>query len=379
MSRPQNELTREAFNPADLLVLKEGPDRWNAWRAQNPVHHPALIGCDLRGVNLAGADLSWADLTLADLRRAILRGANLFNATFTRAQLIGANLCNATGYQAEFYRADLTGADLTGADLRGAKFHNADLRSVVLRSADLFRVDFIGTNLARADFRGARCAVTTFANLDLSKADGLEEIVHSGPSHVDVSTLLKSRPTLPANFLLGTGFPESLIRSLPALLGEERRGSFHSCFISYSSSDDGFASELFTRLRDEGLRVWFAPESIRGGARIIEQIERAIQDHDRLLLVLSERTMSSPWVATEIRNALEAEGQTKKRKLFPIRLAGLDAIKRWRLFDSESGQDLAALLREYHIPDFSDWQNSDSFQKAFRRLLEDLKAGDTTM
>jgi hypothetical protein len=37
-------------------------------------------------------------------------------------------------------------------------------------------------------------------------------------------------------------------------------------------------------MRAEQLRVWFAPEDIKGGEKLHEQIERAIQLHDRLLL-----------------------------------------------------------------------------------------------
>jgi uncharacterized protein YjbI with pentapeptide repeats len=368
------EPTPEAYHPAHLAALQTGVDRWNAWRSENPVQHVELVGADLRGLNLSGADLSWGDFTRADLRGVVLRNANLFNTKFTRAQLLGADLREANGYQSEYYRADLTGADLTNADLRGAKFHNADLRGAILRGADLFRVDFIGTHLAGADFSDARCASTTFANLDLSDSVGLMKAKHAGPSHVDISTLLKSKLAIPDAFLSGVGIPEFLARSLSASLRGMSTGPFHSCFISYSSSDDDFASALYSRMRAEGLRVWFAPENIRGGAKIIEQIERAIQDYDKLLLVLSGRSMTSPWVVTEIRNALEAERQTKKRKLFPIRLTGLDAIRQWRLFDSESGQDLAVLLREYHIPDFSEWRNSVSFEKSFFRLLDDLKS-----
>jgi uncharacterized protein YjbI with pentapeptide repeats len=375
MTWTPDALALRSCDPGHLSVLRGGVACWNAWRSENPLQRPNLAGADLRGLNLAGADFSWADLSRADLRRVVLRDANLFNASFTKAQLLGADLSGALGYQAEFYRADLAGADLTGADLRGAKFHNADLRSAILRDADLYRADFIGATLVHTDFRGARCSVTTFANIDLSEAEGLEEVVHVGPSHVDISTLLKSDLAIPATFLLGVGVPDPVARSLPDVLGAGRGETFYSCFISYSSADNPFASALYSRMRSEGLRVWFAPESIRGGQRIIEQIERAIQDYDKLLLVLSEPGMHSPWVATEIRNALRAEAQTNNRKLFPIRLADLDAIRRWRLFDAESGQDLATLLREHHIPDFSDWRNPDSFEKGFRRLLDDLRAG----
>jgi hypothetical protein len=33
-------------------------------------------------------------------------------------------------------------------------------------------------------------------------------------------------------------------------------------------------------------------------------------------------------------------------------------------------------IREYFIPDFSNWKNHDSYQEAFQRLLSDLKASD---
>jgi hypothetical protein len=34
-------------------------------------------------------------------------------------------------------------------------------------------------------------------------------------------------------------------------------------------------------------------------------------------------------------------------------------------------------IREYFIPDFTDWKDPDAFEKAFDRLLNDLKAVQT--
>jgi len=48
----------------------------------------------------------------------------------------------------------------------------------------------------------------------------------------------------------------------------------------------------------------------------------------------------------------------------------------WECFDPETGTDLAAEIREYYVPDFRDWKNHDSFEKAFAQLLEGLKAVD---
>jgi hypothetical protein len=42
------------------------------------------------------------------------------------------------------------------------------------------------------------------------------------------------------------------------------------------------------------------------------------------------------------------------------------------------GGGSAREIREYFIPDFSDWKNHDNYQKAFQRLLSDLKAEGPT-
>ena len=79
-------------------------------------------------------------------------------------------------------------------------------------------------------------------------------------------------------------------------------------------------------------------------------------------------------MATEIRKARNAEREERRRKLFPIRLVNMDTILEWECLDSESGKDLAVEIREYFIPDFSNWKDSDAFEAAFEKLLRDLKA-----
>lgn len=44
------------------------------------------------------------------------------------------------------------------------------------------------------------------------------------------------------------------------------------------------------------------------------------------------------------------------------------------MFDADTGIDSAREIREYFIPDFSNWTAHDSYSKAFDRLLRDLKA-----
>ena len=42
-------------------------------------------------------------------------------------------------------------------------------------------------------------------------------------------------------------------------------------------------------------------------------------------------------------------------------------------FDADTGKDSAREIREYFIPDFSNWKDHDSCQRAFQRLVSDLK------
>jgi MTH538 TIR-like domain (DUF1863) len=48
--------------------------------------------------------------------------------------------------------------------------------------------------------------------------------------------------------------------------------------------------------------------------KLHEQIDEAIRLHDKLLLILSEHSMNSEWVKTEIFNAREREVAEKKEE-----------------------------------------------------------------
>lgn len=65
--------------------------------------------------------------------------------------------------------------------------------------------------------------------------------------------------------------------------------------------------------------------------------------------------------------------------VFPLRLVEFSKLCDWECFDADTGKDLARELREYFIPDFSCWKDHDSYQKAFDRLLRDLKTEDAAM
>jgi hypothetical protein len=238
-------------NEEHLTRLKQGVEAWNQWRAANRDMRPSFGGAALPGTNLSHADLSHADL----------RGANLS-------------------------RADLTEANLHKADSTGAYFRRANLSRADLSHADLTQANLDGADLTEAQF-----GRTTIADVDLSSVYGLETIKHEGPLTIGIDTLYRSQGNLPEAFLRGAGVPEGFIPYIKSLV--RRPFELYPCFISYSSKDQHFAERLHADLQNKGVRCWYAPEDIRGGRKLDEQIDQAIHRHERLLLVLSTYSMQS--------------------------------------------------------------------------------------
>jgi hypothetical protein len=159
---------------------------------------------------------------------------------------------------------------------------------------------------------------------------------------------------------------------LPA--DDPRRAQFYSCFISHSTRDRDFAERLHADLLKSGVPCWFAPHDIRGGRKLHDQIDEAIRSHERVLLILSSDSMASEWVKTEITKARQLEVRDRRQVLFPIRLASFEAVKAWEFFDADTGKDSAREIREYHIPDFSDWRNDAAYESAFQQLIDSLRS-----
>jgi len=154
---------------------------------------------------------------------------------------------------------------------------------------------------------------------------------------------------------------------------DDRQRPYHSCYLSFAPEDEAFAGKLYERLVAAGVNVWFAPENVHAGMKLHEQIYEAIREKAKLLLVLSEHSMNSEWVKTEIRNARKSEVRDGTQKLFPIRLVDMQSLRAWECFDADIGKDSAVELREYFIPDFSTWRDNARLETAFARLQNALK------
>jgi hypothetical protein len=354
-------------NPEHLEILNLGVQHWNKWREEHRGVQPDLSKARLHAEFLSGADFRQVNLTGVDLSDANLKYSNL-----TEANLSGANLSEAYLENANLMRANLSAGNLRGADLLGAKLIVTNLVQANLRGANLFEVYIYGALLAGADFTGARIAFTDFADVDLSSARGLDSAEHSMPSTIGIDTIYRSSGKIPEVFLRGCGVPDEFIAYIGSMVG--RPIEFYSSFISYSTLDQEFAERLYADLQAKGVRCWFAPHDVRAGRKLHEQIDAAIRLHDKLLLILSENSMNSEWVKTEIARARKREVKEGKRVLFPVRLVPFEVLRGWECFDGDTGKDSAREIREYFIPDFSNWKDHDSYQTAFDRLLKDLKA-----
>jgi len=368
------------------IILLKGVENWNLWRKKNHFI-PDLSRADLSGVFLNNANfvmvdlnevnLSYADLEQVNLEDANLSGSNLSKANLRFANLInadlsGANLGNANLDHANLCGANISKANLSGANLNYANLSGANLSKINLSNATLTCTNFTGAYLKNSIFKFSDLIETLFCNVDLSSAKNLHECNHWGPSIIDIRTLQKSGD-LPVEFLRGVGLSDNMIDNYTSLL-LEKIIKFYSCFISYSAKDKEFAEYIHDDLQNKGIRCWLLPREIEGGNKLHYQINKEIKK-GKLLLILSETSINSKWIMSEIKIAREEEILNKEQKLFPLRLVNKNVMKKWECFDSSTNVDLAEKIREYYIHDFSSWKtDSEIYKKGFSKLLTDLKS-----
>lgn len=334
-----------------------------------------LSGAGLRRSNLRRARLDESNLEAslldgASLEEAVVAGASLRKAQISRTDFFGVNGSSADFQHASarhtgFINAKLTKAHFEAADLSDANFRGADLQGASFRRAHLSGVNFHRANLRDADFSEATIGNTIFSFSNVERSKNLETVRHSGPSVIDVDTLLTVQ-NWSEQFLRGVGLPEIFMSFRESMAAAKQPIQFYSCFISHSSKDAEFCGRLHADLQNHGVRCWFSPEELKIGDRFRSRIEESIRVYDKLLLVLSAHSIESRWVEDEVEAALEREGN-KTTVLFPVRLdeAVMEARQAWA----------AAVRRSRHIGDFVRWKEHDEYSAAFKRLLRDLKTG----
>ena len=138
------------------------------------------------------------------------------------------------------------------------------------------------------------------------------------------------------------------------------------------------ASKLHADLVTRGISCWYAPVDLKIGDRFRISIDESIKLHDKLLVILSESSINSKWVASEVGEAEDEEERRKRTStdelrgnitvLFPIRVD--DAV-----FDTSAGW-AATLRRTRHIGDFRSWREPEKYDLALARLLRDLETSN---
>jgi hypothetical protein len=290
-----------------------------------------------------------------------------------------ADLRDASLWGGDFSRAWFVMATLTGSTLVGANFENAVVRGInlidsgtIAKNAQLLQQ----TLGQRKQFEASLAkAVPGFEHLAISLAG---QHLTEGEQPLTMNELRRHLERLDAQFdflrrfLLASGCdPDEVAKMTQA--SNNKHGDYPRVFISYSSEDEEFAGRLCSSLTAFGVDTWFAPEKMRGGRKINEQLQEAIADRDKIILVLSEASMQSRWVASELQWAAGRELDTGEQILFPVRIVSFETVKKWTLFDADFGQDVAKYVRQYFVPDFSGWRDEEALARVTERLLRDLR------
>ena len=265
------------------LLINGGIKAWNDYVEKERIKDNNFLRADLSGVDLSGVDLSGAILKRADL---------------SGAKLSGSNLSGAKLYSANLSAARLSGADLSGADLIGVIFTETDLSGADLSRSQLMLASFLKADLDDADFKSAIIGWTIFANVNLKRVKNLEMVQHAMPSSIGIDTIFCSEGKIPEKFLRDAGVPQYLTDYIPSFIGMP--WEYYSCFISYSSKNQDIADRLHSDLQKIGVRCWLATEDLKIGDRFRNEIDKAIKFFDKLLLILSETSVTSEWVEDEV-------------------------------------------------------------------------------
>jgi uncharacterized protein YjbI with pentapeptide repeats len=339
---------------------------------QAAIQFATFIQADLQDTMAHDCTFEQCMLNGADARRADFSGSTFLNTGMAAINLDEARLLQSyftcvTAAAASFDNANLFGAKIARSDFHGARFGRAflgrtEFRDVGLREARLDGTVFDACELTNVDMAGCILSGATFAATSLQGVIGLQDVWHRGPSSISIDTLYLSKD-LPTEFLRGAGVPDDFIDYLVPLTSVAV--DFSSCFISYSSKDEPFARRLYADLRYAGIRVWFAPEDLKIGDRMIAVIDESIRLHDKLLVVLSKNSLESGWVESEVESALARERRDKCELLFPIRID--DAV-----MTTERGW-AATLRATRHIGDFRQWSEDSEYSTALTKLIADLR------
>jgi len=358
----------------DLIdKLYSGSQSWNEFHKNN-----SKIKIDLSGEEFISFDFS-----NYDFENCIFQSCNFDNSDFVKTNLLKCDFEQSKFARCRFHEANLSHANLTRTTFHECSLTNTNLNGSYLNSAYLYQSTIKAGNFVKTNFNFSSLQNLSFITVDLSEAIDLDKVLPQGPSSIGLDTLAASKGRLPIAFLRGCGLnnlqieisklfengmdPEQ-VNQIAYRICDLYYGNpiqFYSCFISYSSKDEVFAIKLYNDLQDKGVRCWYDKADLKIGDPIRKTIYEQVRIRDKFLVIISENSILSGWVGSEVEKAFSEERSQKVNKLFPIRLdnAVLTAKDDW-----------AETIRlEKYIGDFSKWQDGQIYKQALSKLIEALQ------
>jgi predicted ATPase len=98
-------------------------------------------------------------------------------------------------------------------------------------------------------------------------------------------------------------------------------------FISYSSNDQSIAEKICALLESDGIGCWIAPRDVLPGSIYAEELIKAIDNSDALVLLCSRHTSDSVHVRSEVEHAF-----SHRKVIFPVRLEDVELGKALEYF-----------------------------------------------
>jgi len=154
------------------------------------------------------------------------------------------------------------------------------------------------------------------------------------------------------------------------------RDAFRAPFISYSHADKKFALKLQQALAARGVKCWLDEKQLQPGDVIRDEVAKAIQEWDGLLLCCSKNSLTSYWVDAEVAILLDKEerlANLQKRKVNALIPLVLDQ----HLFSAECSTAHCIEIRRRLGVDFSKWRRNQDFEAKLQQLMSALKVPST--
>lgn len=252
---------------------------------------------------------------------------------------------------------------LGGLDLTWANLSLANLSEAILTGADLSK---------------AICYYAVFGDCDLSLAEGLDEIVHAGPSTIGVDTIISTAQSAVGGggrlspevrgFFTGAGVPEAALDAMVAPIWKRK---YHSCFISYGSPDLEFATKLERDLREKGVSCWKFDTDAVPGRPLGGEIRKGRREAEKFVVTCSVKSLIRPPVTKEIEEQVDED----PNKIIPVSLDNIWTEPGFRVHGPT--KDLKDFLLNNVWASFAGWEKDPKrYQEGLERLLKGLERGE---